>query len=137
MRFLNIWFLMFVLSAFMATMLSLGIPELLKARELVRQGSLVEVQVVRGTDFSFGKRHAYHLQFRYAGQQHAIQVGRDYLARVEVLKSTKLLHQAEYPDTFLQPGYDASGQLSAGIGLVGFFVFLTVFSGIKFFRNRS
>jgi hypothetical protein len=137
MKLLNIWTLVLLLSILIATVMALSLPDLVKSRKLVEQGSLVEVQVVGGSESSFGKRHMYNLHFIYEGKRHSVQVGRDYLARVKALQSTKLLHLPEYPGIFLSPDYDASGQFTSAIVLIILSAFIGVYSGVRVFRTEA
>jgi hypothetical protein len=137
MKLLNIWTLVLLLSIAIATVMALSLPDLLKSRKLVEQKNLVEVQIVSGKEFHVGKRHMYNLHFIYEGKQHSIQVGRDYLARVKALQSTKLLHLPEYPDIFLSPGYDTSSQFTSAIVLISFFAFASLYSCVRLFKAEN
>jgi hypothetical protein len=119
MRLLNIWTLLFIVCAFLTLMFSLGFSNERQVDEVLRRGQLVEVEILRSTEAQFGKRHSYTLYFTYNGQQEHTYISRDYSYQIKNTRSTRLLHLAEYPHIFIDPGKKEKGELLSAYILVG------------------
>ena len=130
------WAFMFLLSIFMATMMILSLPHHYDYQRVEQQGNLVDVEVVRGSEFRFGKRTTYELHFIYEGRERSTQVSQDYLVNVRGLRSTKLLHSPDYPDIFLQPSQSEDWEIASGYLLIVFFVFMTGYSFINLLKDE-
>jgi hypothetical protein len=121
-RLLNKHTFLLVLCGGLALLFLMQAPQLWRIRQVGQRKQLVEVEVLRGSTFTLGKRSQSYLSFRYAEQTHSVRVSHAFRQRVSTLSTTVMLHLPEYPDLFLPPDYDFKGQLFSYSALITFFL---------------
>lgn len=121
-RLLNQYIFLLVLCGGLALLFLIQVPELWRIRQVGQQRQFVDVEVLRGSTFTFGKQSQSYLDFRYAEQAHSVRVSHAFRQQASTLPTTAMLHLSEYPDLFLPPDYDFKGQLFSYSVLITFFL---------------
>jgi hypothetical protein len=127
-RLLNQYTFLLVLCGGLSLLFLMQVPEMWRIRQVGQRRQFVEVEVLRGSTFTLGKRAQSYLYFRFAGQAHSVRVSHAFRQRVSTLSTTALLNLPEYPDLFLPPDYDFKGELLSYSVLITFFLGSTGYS---------
>jgi hypothetical protein len=121
-RLLNQHTFLVVLCGGLALLFLLQVPQLWRIRQVGQRRQLVEVEVLRGSTFTLGKRAQSYLDFRYADRVHSVRVSNAFRQQASRSSTTAMLHLSEYPNLFLPPDYDFKGQLFSYSVLITFFL---------------
>ncbi|MBJ6110062.1 hypothetical protein JAO73_13650 [Hymenobacter sp. BT523] len=134
-----IWWFMLLLSTFMAVVFSTMVfPENLRAREVVKEGKYVTVDVLQTKISNFGRSPKHYLVFYYKGYTGNINLGYKFFNLIQGKKEVRLLHLEKFPKLFvppiMPPDYNDEGQFYSLIILTCFFVFMVPYSAHKVYQ---
>jgi hypothetical protein len=132
------WWFMLLLSTFMAIAFSCMVPESLRAREVVKQGKYVTVEVLKIRTSSFGRNPSHYLYFDYQGYNGNVRLGYKFLSEIQGKKEVRLLHLEKFPTLFvppiMPPDYNDTSQFYSLIILVCFMIFMVPYCAVKIYR---
>ena len=118
--------------------LCMVVPENLRAREVVREGKYVAVEVLKIKASNFGRKSPHYLVFYYQGYTGNINLGYNFFSRIQGKKEVRLLHLEKFPTLFvppvMPPDYNDTGQFYSLIILTCFFVFMVPYCALKVYR---
>lgn len=121
-RLFNQYIFLLVLCGGLALLFLMQVPQLWRIRQVGQRKHLVEVEVLRGSTFTFGKRSQSYLDFQYDKQAYSVRVSHAFRQQASKLPTTAMLHLPEYSDLFLPPDYDFTGELFSCSALIAFFL---------------